>query len=141
MLTVTLLLSALSVSLTTTANHSLGRLWLAVAYVHQIVFKVRACANVHVALSKYLGMEDYDSYEVVIGADFNSVTQILNVTDGRVIGMSNESALSMLPIRVRKRDVKIYVTVMIYIYPSVHVNTLCIQAINTFPCSNHCDAL
>lgn len=70
----------------TTGNFGIGRLWLSVTYVHDVVFKVRACANVHVALTKYLGMADYDSYEVVIGTNFNGVTQILNSTDGTVIG-------------------------------------------------------
>ncbi|KAI0235762.1 hypothetical protein LSAT2_013711 [Lamellibrachia satsuma] len=76
---------ALSVSMMTTGNFGIGRLWLSVTYVHDVVFKVRACANVHVALTKYLGMADYDSYEVVIGTNFNGVTQILNSTDGTVI--------------------------------------------------------
>ena len=70
----------------TTGNFGIGMLWLSVTFVQHVVFKVRACANVHIRLAMYLGISDYDSYEVIIGANYDGITKILNITDGRYIG-------------------------------------------------------
>ena len=34
-------------------------------------------------------MSDYDSYEVIIGANYDGIAKILNITDGRYIGGFN----------------------------------------------------
>ena len=64
-------------------------LWLSITFVQHVVFKVRACANVHIRLARYLGVSDYDSYEVSIGANYDGIAKILNITDGRYIGGFN----------------------------------------------------
>ena len=66
----------------TPAQADFYRLWT-LEYDHKhLLFDVQACADVHVALAEALMTHESYAYEVVIGAQGNTVSEIRNTTSG-----------------------------------------------------------
>ena len=59
-------------------------MWRTVADQYYFTFRVKACADANIALSKYNGITDIFTYEITIGGDNNRITTIKEGIGGTV---------------------------------------------------------
>ena len=64
---------------------NLQRVWVATLGEQHILFKLKACADAHVVLSKNVGLTSIDSYEIHIGAQNNTMSYIRQGVNGGVM--------------------------------------------------------
>ena len=62
--------------LNTTTSYNYDQVWLSVLDTQSIIFKVRACSDVHIGLAKYSGIANVDMYEIVLGGWENTQSVI-----------------------------------------------------------------
>ena len=60
-----------------------NRWWISTENTEHVKFKVKACNDVRIALGMYLGADNRNSYEIVIGTNnnaFSSIKKVLRVS-------------------------------------------------------------
>ena len=71
-----------SITVATSTRKDYRQFWIATRDKTSLVFSVKACAAVSVALSAIPGVSGIDTYEIVIGGPENDVTAIRDSVDG-----------------------------------------------------------
>jgi hypothetical protein len=64
-------------------------LWYNGVVQQSIALKVRACSDARILLARYFSVTDYDVYEIVIGANGNTISLIRVGIDGTVLIQQN----------------------------------------------------
>ena len=75
-------ISVRSAVFTTPGDYKYEHAWYSSSTHTSVVFKVEACAEAHVALSKYVGITSISAYEVVIGGYNNKLSAVRSSVSG-----------------------------------------------------------
>ena len=71
-----------SAGFNTPGDYKYEHAWYAVPSQTSVVFRLEACKEAHIALSKYLAITSIDTYEVAIGAYDNKISAIRSSVGG-----------------------------------------------------------
>lgn len=67
-------------------------MWYTPAAQKHVVFKIRACSDVHIVLAEYFAVTDYNVYEIVIGQNSDSQSVITHGRNGIVLTRQSQAS-------------------------------------------------
>ena len=79
---ITLYVLVRSVIYQTSYAYKYNQIWVPVNGLTSFVFRVRSCAEAHIALAQYFAIDDVNAYEIIIGAYSNSKCVIRKSVNG-----------------------------------------------------------